>query len=468
MSERRGNLPLDSVPVCSVLLNRPIAMHLSRTETIFALSSGAPPSGVAVVRVSGPACEAICTAMAGSVPEQRQAALRTIRTRNGLLLDQGLVLWFRGPNSFTGEDCLEFQIHGGRALVRAVLEELSGFPDCRLAEAGEFSRRAFEHGKLDLVEIEGLSDLLAADTEMQRRLAIEQSSGHLSAVYEGWREKLVFARAMIEAELDFSDEGDIPGSVSERVWGDMSKLVEELERVLAGLKTGEIIRDGYKVVIAGRPNAGKSSLMNRLAGRDVAIVTEYAGTTRDVLHCQLDIGGFAVHFYDTAGLRDTDEPVERLGISRALEKLEEADLVLLLVDVSDHEEFSVPVSDNQALLVVRTKADVLTDSDPKPECDVLLSSETGAGLDELRRRIQQSVEERVAAFSLAIPSRLRHGQRLQEALDEMRIAISGQNLGLEIRAEHLRRASDCLGRITGRIDVEMLLGKIFSEFCVGK
>ncbi|GEO86598.1 tRNA modification GTPase MnmE [Ciceribacter naphthalenivorans] len=351
--------------------------------------------------------------------------------------------------------------------MRKILEELSTFDNCRMAEPGEFSRRAFEHGKLDLVEIEGLSDLLAADTEMQRRLAVEQSAGHLSSLYEGWRGKLVEARAMIEAELDFSDEGDIPGSVSDRIWSDMRAFQSELEKALDALKAGEIIRDGFKVVIAGRPNAGKSSLLNALAGRDVAIVTEYAGTTRDILHCELDIGGYAVHFYDTAGIRDASEPVEREGVRRALGQIDEADLVLSLASVDTPDDF-VEVPAGCSVVRVCTKADLLTDSDPKPITDILISSASGYGITELKAKVLAFVEQRVGTFSLAIPSRLRHGQQLRDAIDEVGRAIERDDLGLEIRAEHLRRASDALGRITGRIDVEMLLGKIFSEFCVGK
>lgn len=442
-------------------------MRLPVRETIFALSSGALPSGVAIVRVSGATASAIFQELAGDLPKPRQAALRSIRSRNGLMLDQALVLWFPAPHSFTGEDCLELHLHGGRALVRVVLEELASFDNCRMAEAGEFSRRAFEHGKLDLVEIEGLSDLLAADTEMQRRLAVEQSSGHLSAIYETWRGRLIDARALIEAELDFSDEGDIPGAVSDRIWGDMRAFLAELEKALDDLRTGEIIRDGFKVVIAGRPNTGKSSLLNALAGRDVAIVTEYEGTTRDILHCELDIGGYAVHFYDTAGIRETSEPVEREGIRRALGKMEEADLVLSLSDSTSPEDF-VDVPDGLDAIQVGTKADLLTDSDTKPMVDILISSATGYGIADLKAYVLSRVEDKVGTFSLAIPSRLRHGQQLRDAIEEVQQAIGRNDLGLEIRAEHLRRASDALGRITGRIDVEMLLGKIFSEFCVGK
>jgi tRNA modification GTPase len=245
----------------------------THSDTIFALASGALPAGVAVLRISGPAAFTIVRSLVGDLPAPRVAALRTIRTPDGMFLDRGLVLVFQGPHSFTGEDCAELHLHGGRAVVTAVLTSLAGFNGARLAEAGEFSRRAFENGKMDLVEVEGLADLLAADTEMQRRLAAEQASGQLSSVYEGWREKLVFARSMLEAELDFSDEGDIPGSVSDRIWGEVARLKAAVDEALLNLRAGEILRDGFRVALAGKPNAGKSSLMNALAQREVAIVT---------------------------------------------------------------------------------------------------------------------------------------------------------------------------------------------------
>ncbi|NBB49982.1 tRNA uridine-5-carboxymethylaminomethyl(34) synthesis GTPase MnmE [Rhizobium sp. CRIBSB] len=442
-------------------------MTSTPSDTIFALASGGLPSGVAVIRISGPVCRAIVETMAGGLPQTRVATLRSIRSIDGQVLDQGLVLFFAGPHSFTGEDCAEFQLHGGRAVVNAVLHCLAGFPQSRLAEAGEFSKRAFANGKMDLVEVEGLADLLAAETEMQRRLASEQAGGRLSAVYEGWREKLIVARSMLEAELDFSDEGDIPGSVSDRVWVGISELKEEVDRVLGDLRAGEIIRDGFKVALAGRPNVGKSSLMNALAGRDVAIVTPIAGTTRDVVHCELDIRGYKFDLYDTAGVRETGDLVEQEGIRRALRTVEGADLVLELVDLSQPPD---PVSEFIGPATrIGTKVDLVeSEAALLHGCDFVVSTVDERGLDELRDYLLDCVKKRTDVSSLAIPSRLRHAQRLRSASGFLGSALQGEFKPLELRAEDLRLASVELARVTGRIDTEMLLGKIFSEFCVGK
>lgn len=439
------------------------------SDTIYALSSGGLPSGVAVVRLSGPrAIEILETLCEDQLPPTRVAGLRTLRLADGSFLDEALVLIFRAPNSFTGEDCAEIHLHGSRAVVAATLGYLAGFSAVRMAEAGEFSRRAFQNGKLDLVEVEGLSDLLAADTEMQRRLAVEQSSGHFSSVYEGWREKLIFARAMIEAELDFSDEGDIPGSISDQIWTDISGLIREMEAVAQSQKSGEIIRDGFKVALAGRPNAGKSSLMNALVQRDVAIVTDVAGTTRDIIRCELDLDGYKVNLFDTAGLRDTDEIVEREGIRRAHEAIADADLVLHLVDLTDLEA----VEDISGVSVWRvgTKADLspVTSDFDASNFDALVSAVSGSGLVDLREALTAEVKRRTAVSSVAVPSRLRQTQNIVSAASYLRAALEHRHKPLELRAEDLRLASDELYRLTGRIDTEMLLGKIFSEFCVGK
>lgn len=438
---------------------------MSHQDTIFALSSGSLPSGVAVVRISGPLTLPVCASLFGDLPPAREFVLRSIRSRNGLVLDRGLAVVFPGPRSFTGEDCAELHLHGSKAVISALFEELQGFDGCRLAEAGEFSRRAFENGKVDLVEIEGLADLLAAETEMQRRLAIEQSLGHVSQMFDDWRERLLTARALIEAELDFADESDVPGAVSERVWTSLAVLRDEISGKIDDEKRGEIIRDGFKVVIAGPPNAGKSSLMNALACRDVAIVTEYAGTTRDVIQCDLDIEGYAVRLYDTAGIRETADFVEREGIRRAQQKIDEADLVLLLGDIS-------LVQDGEQANITGPKFNIGTKSDlaaaeRSDRFDLCISTLRDKDVDAVRNLILFTVKERVDGASLAIPSRIRQRRFLQTALDEIDLALD-DGKGLELRAEHLRQSTDALGRVVGRVDVETLLGKIFSEFCIGK
>ncbi|MDL2399773.1 tRNA uridine-5-carboxymethylaminomethyl(34) synthesis GTPase MnmE [Rhizobium mayense] len=434
-------------------------------DTIFALSSGGLPAGVGVVRISGPKALYVTNVLVGSLPEPRQAALKTIRTRNGLVIDHGLVLIFPGPASFTGEDSAEIHVHGGKAVVATLLEELAGFKACRLAEHGEFSRRALENGKMDLVEVEGLADLIAAETEMQRRLAVEHTAGGLSKLYEDWADRLTRARALIEAELDFADEDDVPGSVSDQVWADMAKLRSELSAHLAGADFGEIVRDGLKVVIAGAPNAGKSSLMNALARREVAIVTEIAGTTRDVLHIDLNIEGYAVKLYDTAGLRETEEVVEREGIRRALKTAAEADIILSLAELGTPARSDFPDFDGKVFRI-GTKSDIHP-IDVK-HYDLCISSATGAGLAELHQLLVNDLLARSAALSLALPSRLRHRTLLTDSLEALSRAVTAMSAGLDVRAEFLRQAAHSLGRITGRVDVEDLLDVIFSEFCIGK
>jgi tRNA modification GTPase len=411
-------------------------------ETIYALSSGAVPSGVAVVRLSGAKTRDAVQLLTGDVPSPRRASLRTIRLRNGSTIDSGLVLFFPSPASFTGEDCAELQLHGSRAVINALFEELETIDGVRMAAEGEFSRRAFENGKLDLVEIEGLADLIAAETEMQRRLAVEQSQGKLSRLYDSWAERLTRARALIEAELDFADEDDVPGSVSDLVWDDVGRLQAEIESHLAHAPAGEIIRDGFKVVIAGAPNAGKSTLMNALARREVAIVTDVAGTTRDVLHVDLDIDGFLVKLYDTAGLREANELVEQEGIRRAEQVISEASLVLYLEDMAA--------------------------GSGRDAYDLTISAVTDAGLVALRAAIAERLERQVGSHSLAIPSRKRQKDSLAECLKAIEAVLADPSAGLDIRAENLRIAGNALGRITGRVDVENLLDVIFSEFCIGK
>ncbi|TDK30374.1 tRNA uridine-5-carboxymethylaminomethyl(34) synthesis GTPase MnmE [Rhizobium deserti] len=429
------------------------------SDSIFALSSGTLPAGVAVVRMSGPKSFQALAALTADVPPPRQAMLRALRGQTGDVIDHGLVVTFPAPHSFTGEDCVELHLHGSRAVFARISQELS-LLGLRLAEAGEFSRRAFENGKIDLVEVEGLADLISAETEMQRKLAVEQGFGGQSQLYMDWARRLTHARALIEAELDFVDEDDIPGSVSDRVWADVAALSAEMTRHIAAAKTGEIIRDGYKVVIAGPPNAGKSSLLNALAQRDVAIVTDIAGTTRDVLHVDLDLNGFLVRVFDTAGIRDTDDIVEREGVRRAITAIDQADLVIQLQEID-----SPPQQDKlqglPEVLNVGTKVDICGQAQ---RFDLCISVVTGEGLDQLRGEITARLKQHWTGFS--VPSRERHISHLREATEFIKEALAGHHL--DLRSESLRAAASALGRITGRVDVEQLLDVIFSQFCVGK
>lgn len=435
-------------------------------DTIYALSSGSLPAGVAIIRVSGPETADALVRLCGTLPPPRIATLRTIRTRNGETLDSGLVLYFPTPASFTGEDCCELQVHGGRAVVSAILDELAATGGLRHAEAGEFARRAFQNGKLDLVEVEGLADLIAAETEMQRRLAIEQSGGGQSALYAGWARRLTHSRAMIEAELDFADEDDVPGSVSAVIWEDVGRLRQEIDGHIARAGLAEIIRDGLKIVIAGEPNAGKSSLLNALARRDIAIVTEVAGTTRDVLSVDLSLAGFSVKLFDTAGLRETDELVEREGIRRARQVIADADLVLLLSEKPGYFRIDEVLPENVPVIRVATKVDRPSPSWAPSDADIFLSTRTGEGMADLLTALQSHLPDLAGRTALAMPSRKRHVDCLRQASAALERSLISSDL--ELRAEQLRQAGDALGRITGRVDVENLLDVIFSEFCIGK
>lgn len=434
-------------------------------DTIFALSSGPLPAGVAVVRLSGPSAGAVLEELAGALPEPRRVTLRWIRQRNGMTIDQALVVWFPGPASFTGEDCVEFHLHGGRAVVTALLKELESITGLRHADAGEFTRRAFDNGKLDLVEIEGLADLISAETEMQRRLALEQSSGRLSVLYTGWADRLTHMRALIEAELDFPEEDDVPGAVSDRIWPELQELLREMEHHAAGSPGSEIVRDGFRVAIVGPPNVGKSSLMNALARRDVAIVTDIAGTTRDVLGIDLDIEGYLVHMMDTAGIRDTDDVVEREGVRRAFQSIDDADLVLSL-SAADSAQPELVLRGGKGVVAVHSKADLLEAVPSHGGDAILVSSLTGAGFDSLTKRIVEEIKARVPSQSLA-PARQRQLDLVLKAMRDIAKCLEADQR-LELRAEYLRLAGHSLGKITGRVDVEDLLDVIFSEFCIGK
>lgn len=350
--------------------------------------------------------------------------------------------------------------------MRAVLDALAEIPGLRPAEAGEFSRRAFHNGKLDLVEIEGLADIVAAQTEMQRRLALEHAAGGVSKLYDDWARRLTHARAMIEAELDFADEEDVPGAVGQTIRGDLRAICVEIAQHLKGARVGEIIRDGLTVVIAGPPNVGKSSLINYLAKRDVAIVTEIPGTTRDIVSVDLDLDGFVVRVLDTAGIRDTAEVVELEGIRRARLAVARADLVLRLLDVNETGS-SVCEEINAPAICVAPKSDLATRTD-LGHGTIAISTRTGDGMDALIECIRQHLPQVTDAAAFAIPSRERHNEALRSALHGIESALLLDVQSLELQAESLRLASDAIGRITGRVDVENLLDVIFAEFCIGK
>jgi len=436
---------------------------MSSADTIFALSSGPPPAGVAVVRVSGAGVRFALETLVDSIPEPRAASLRSIRV-DGQLIDRGLVLFFPAPASFTGEDVAEFHVHGGRAVVAALLAAFAALPGFRPAEAGEFTRRAFHNGHLDLTQVEGLADLVAAETEAQRRQALSQSAGALSRLYDSWRDRLIRARALIEAELDFPEEDDIPGAVSVQAWDIVQALEQEIVNHLAD-RRGERVRDGADVVILGAPNAGKSSLINAIAKRDVAIVTPEPGTTRDLIEVRLDLGGYPVTLVDTAGLREAEGVIEREGIRRAEERAARADVVLWLADST------APSSRPAAAGAVRvaTKVDLIGDADRHSigtRSDVMVSTMTGEWIEALLELLTSRLAGLAPAAESPVITRARHRAAVEAAREAIRAAV--REGPLELRAEELRHAADALGRITGRIDVEDLLDVIFRDFCIGK
>jgi tRNA modification GTPase len=427
-------------------------------DTIFALSTARGKAGVAVVRVSGPGAETACRALCGDVPPARRAVLRTL-AHGGTAIDRGLVLYFPGPASATGEDVAEFHVHGSPAVVAAILRVLGQLPGFRAAEPGEFTRRALEAGRMTLTEVEGLSDLLEAETEAQRLQAMRGFSGALLARAEGWRARLLRAAALIEATIDFVDE-DVPVDVWPEVRSLVSSVLSECRAELALFPMAERLRDGFEVAIAGEPNAGKSTLLNRLAGREAAITSEIAGTTRDVIEVRMDLDGLPVTIIDTAGLRETTDPVEALGIERARKRVAAADLrIVLAVDGVVPAGLELREDD----IVLAAKAD------DDPGLGAGVSGRTGAGVDHLLRRVSRVLARRVAAPALL--TRERHRRAVQAAeglLESVRIALEGDAVVSELVAEDIRAATRALESLIGRVDVEMVLGEIFARFCIGK
>jgi tRNA modification GTPase len=437
-------------------------------ETIFALSSGRGPSAIAVVRISGPRARFGLETLAGKIPAPRRAAYVTFRDPDSReTIDDGLALWFPAPASETGEDIAELHLHGGRAILAAVFRILGQLDGFRPAEAGEFTRRALLNGKLDLAAVEGLGDLVAAETEAQRRQALAQFRGALSAKVEGWRARLIDALALVEAAIDFSDEDDVQGDLPRSSLKIAGELAAEIKPVLADAKRGERLREGFTVAIAGAPNVGKSTLVNRLAERDVAIVSAIPGTTRDAIEVALDLAGVPVVLVDTAGVRETGDPVEAEGVRRARARAAAADVVLWLVDDSCTE--SPPENISRQTWRLRTKADLI-DSDSQRSLRnqgfIVVSAKTGFGIDELIAKLSTEAERLGGEPALVTRARQRHA--LADALKHLEAALSAPSPPEELMAEELRLAARALGRVTGRVDIEEVLDEIFKNFCIGK
>ncbi|MGN6158046.1 MAG: tRNA uridine-5-carboxymethylaminomethyl(34) synthesis GTPase MnmE [Devosia sp.] len=427
-------------------------------DTIVALSSGAPPSGVAVIRISGPLTSNVLEYLSIQTPEPRRLTLVPLAVSSERI-DTGLVAWMPGPNSFTGEDTAELQVHGSPAVVRTLIRSIGTLPGVRLAEAGEFTRRAFLNGKLDLTEVEGLGDLIAAETETQRQQAVARLGGGLSGMIAGWRETLLDARAEIEARLDFADEGDVSDAVPASVLAAVERLSGELRQAIESVGRGRIVREGLRVALAGPPNVGKSSLLNALSKSDLAIVSDEPGTTRDVREVALDLGGRLVVLVDMAGLRPTESRAEAEGVRRAEAEIARADLILWLL-APDVDPLEPPVQ--EPLWTVGTKSDL-----GALRARYVLSVRENAGIDELLAALEDFAADAAGGGAPALLSRERDLQALQSAQAAVDSFLS-EGAADEIAAEHLRQASLALERLLGRIDTEQVLDRLFAAFCIGK
>jgi tRNA modification GTPase len=439
------------------------------TDTIFALATASGRAGVAVIRISGPKSGETIRALTGrKLPTLRTATLSYLKDAEGTRLDEALVLWFVGPGSFTGEDMVELHTHGSVAVIEAVSKALYVL-GLRQAEAGEFTRRAFENGKLDLTEAEGLADLIDAESEGQRRQALRQMAGGLKDVYEGWRTKVLDALAMVEGEIDFPDEGDVPDELAHRAAQGLFELTELLNAALINSGRGERVRSGLDIAIIGAPNSGKSSILNRLARRDAAIVSAQAGTTRDIVEVHMHMAGLPIRVSDTAGLRDTDNLIEAEGVRRAKLRAKDADLRLGVIDLtSDNKDVldTLTVDD----FVLYNKTDLVAGKPPKNVSreTFLLSATTGTGFEELEVALEREIKSRFALTEQAGLTRVRHVECVRGALSSIEKALTNLSIAPELAGADLREALHAIKELAGETDIEAVLDRVFSQFCIGK
>ena len=441
-------------------------------DTIYSLSTGAGSSGVAIIRLSGSASEEVLKILTRKqTPKPRLASLRRIHSPvNQDAIDEGIVIWFPGPNSYTGEDVVEFHVHGGPSITEEVLKSISTIGSCRIAEPGEFTRRAFQSGKMDLTSAEAVADLIDAKTIEQRRQALKQFDGQLAGLYDEWRKQLIDLLAYAESAIDFSDE-ELPENINKTIIHNILRIKDSITQHIDDKMIGERIRSGFHVTILGAPNSGKSSLLNRLATRDAAIVSDIAGTTRDVIEVQMNLEGFAVIISDTAGIRDAQNEVEVEGVRRARKSADEADLVVVVFDALDlpniSEITSTYITDKSLVLI--NKVDVLEHTLPSEinGKEILgVSAKTGEGFEEFQLKLNQDIKNYFRNNEQPVLTRVRHREALEEAL--VSLNRSSQAKLPELVAEDIRLAVRSIGKITGRVDVEDVLDIIFNEFCIGK
>ncbi len=442
--------------------------------TIYALSTGPGVSGVAIIRISGPDTLKVIKLLTNkNAPRPREATLRKINNINtSEIIDEGIVLWFPGPESYTGEDMAEIQVHGSKAVIDAIHKNISNIENCRLAEPGEFTKLAFQNGKIDLLKAESVADLISSETDIQRKQAVKIMSGRSANKFNTLREKLLKILSHVEAKIDFPDE-DLPKDILNKIKKDADEVLKNIEKILNDQKVGERIREGFKIAILGPTNAGKSSLINHLSNRDVAIVSEIAGTTRDVIETHLNLDGYPVIVSDTAGIRESVDEIEKKGIKLSLNRAEEADLKLVVVDAKniDFTDTLRGLLDDNAILVLN-KSDLL-EKDIDPEINrinhVLISLKNNLNIDKLIQKIKKILKSKFITNDDILITRERHRQHLEQCVSHLkRFNQKKEAEDFDIAAEDLRLAARHLGMIVGKVDVEEILGSIFNDFCIGK